>query len=86
MESSKEGKLLLREKDYEFLIMKANAEKQIALNDPLINPSKKKNTKRKGKILGTPLTEKNPLRRVSQMPIRSNIQPVANPPFIEEEG
>lgn len=67
--STDKNKLLLRAKDYDLLAIKNRKLFQVSLNDPLLNPRKKKNT-RKIPIgfSDKPTPDKaNPLARVSRM-------------------
>lgn len=42
----KNDKLLIRQKDYELLAIKRTKQFQVSVNDPLINPPKKKSTRK----------------------------------------
>ena len=73
---SDNNKLLLRSKDYELQTIKSYVHPNISVHDPLINPPKRKNAKKK-----ITLNQFNPLSRMSKISPQtvaqaSKVQPV----------
>ena len=68
--SSEKDRLLLRQKDYDILAIKRRKNFQVAIQDPIINPPKKKKT-RKAPIgfseKSSPGKGSNPLDRLNRM-------------------
>ena len=66
---SDNNQLLLRQKDYELQAIKSIVQPNISVHDPLINPPKTKNSKKK-----KTLNQFNPLSRMSKLPAQAIIQ------------
>ena len=80
--SSEKDRLLFREKDYDLLAIKRKKQFQVSIYDPLINPPKKKKTRKApigfGSEKSSPDKGTNPLARlsrISKMPQKVVAQP-----------